>query len=163
MITLFIGTLALDCNPNRILPSLTIFLAYYNTVATFFTCLFSTRLGVPEARSISFLIQALFTITNGIWLTHGESPFYIVLEWIKYINPQYWAISSLIHQLLYSSGKCVLTGSGGECLVAAGDAFESHIGLVDISSSTSILVLIAIWTILRIVQYIILRSNELKY
>jgi hypothetical protein len=136
---------------------LTIFLAYYNTVATFFTCLFSTRLGGPEARSIAFLIQALFAITSGLWLHTGDSNFFSAIEWIKYINPQYWAMSSLIYQNVHLSGECEIFGDGNTCLVTTGDAFESYIRLVDIPSSTSIYALIGLWTGIRLAQYLILR------
>lgn len=160
--TLGFGALILDCNLNRLLPMLAIFVAYYNTVAAFFTCLFSSRLGGPEARSISFLMQALFAITSGLWIHNGDGIFFSAIEWLKFINPQYWAVSSLIYQNVHSSGECEILGTDGTCLVTAGDAFESHVRLMNITSSTSILSLIAIWTGIRIVQYLILRFNGLK-
>jgi hypothetical protein len=157
-----IGALLLDLNPAKLLSLLSIFVAYYNTVATFFTCLFSTRLGAAEARSLSFLIQALFCVTGGLWLHSGDSSFFYVLEWIKYINPQYWAVSSLIYLNVHLSGECEIFGDGNTCLVTTGDAFESYFRLVDIPSSTSIFAILGLWTGLRLVQYFILRFNGLN-
>ena len=154
--------MVLDCNLKQLVPMLAIFVAYYNTIASFFTCLFASKLGSPEARSISFLIQALFAITSGLWLHNGDSAIYRVIEWIQYINPQYWTVSSLISQNVYNTGECMINGSGNICLVTSGDVFESHVRLMEISSVSSILALIGLWTGIRIIQFMILSSKGFR-
>lgn len=154
----------MDCSPDwkRFLTILTLFTLYYNSVVSIYTCIFTTKLGRSEARTLSFLLQSFLAITNGLWVNSDDTAFYHVISWLQNINPMYWVVSTIIRLNSEGRGECVTTGDHSQCISRLGDLFIEEIRLQDISISASLAFVIIIWATIRFIQIILLASDSFE-
>ncbi len=162
MVALGSAYFILDFNPNLFifLNILAIFIVYYNTVLSLYTCLFSTRLGRPEARAFSFLLQAFLAITSGLWIHSDDTIYYDAISWISYINPMYWTLNALNYLNAQHLGPCVAENAMSDsCGAATGDYFLSQLRFEDIEPWKSLIVILGMWLVIRLIQLCLLAKQ----
>lgn len=148
------GYFVLNCNqdPLIFIGVSSIFVLYYNTVTALYTTVFATRLGRPEARSISFLIQGFIAITCGLWIHPSDTIFFGAISWLQYLNPMYWAFSTVVQLNSSGLGDCLHFDALGACKATVGDLFVQQARLVELKPFVSVLVLFSIWIVIRAIQ-----------
>ena len=134
-------------------------LAYYNTIVSFYTVIYSTRLNRSEARSVSFFAQAVLMITSGIWISEGDTMVYGWISWLQNINPNYWVLSPLLRNILAQQGKCLWVDHNSQCRAWEGDFMIENTRLASITSGTSLGALCCIFVSLRLIQLMLLSRD----
>ena len=144
----------LDFNPlmSRFLIILPLYILYYNAVVSLYLCLFSTRLGRPEARAASFLIQTFLALTSGLWIHQGDTLFYYLISWLQWLNPMYWTFSTFLTVNATGLGECLQVDRAGICRATVGDLFLRQTRPADISPYMSLLATLLIWIVIRLFQ-----------
>lgn len=105
---------------------------------------------------MSFGIQALIAVTNGIWITAADTLSFGYIHWIQYVNPNYWVTSPMIHAILQRTGDCSSYYSDGTCAIHLGDVVAMNMRMDHINPNASVLALFIIWLSVRLMQYVLL-------
>ena len=155
--------LLLESRPLQTVGSIVILLTviYYNCISSIFVLIYSTKLDRANARSISFIVQAVLCITSGLWIHKGDTFTYDLFAWIQYINPNYWVIPPLITSLLSRTGQCVME-MDGVCRLYLGDIAIVKGGIATIDPNQAIMVLMIITIVCRLLQGLLL-YRDLHY
>eukprot|EP00842_Homolaphlyctis_polyrhiza_P006969 jgi/Hompol1/861/HPOL_004835-RA len=154
--------LLLQCNASalRMQTIITLMVAYYNTIVALFTLVYTTGLSRPEARSVSFFLQALIGVMSGIWIKRGDTVLYDALSWIEYLNPTYWILQSVINANVAGAGDCVLVkrdAAGVEtCRAWQGDLVLAEARIDKMDPTVGLAFVIVIWIVLRLAQLALL-------
>ncbi|KAI8923070.1 P-loop containing nucleoside triphosphate hydrolase protein [Entophlyctis helioformis] len=141
----------------RFATIITLIVMYYNTIVSLYTLIYGTRLSRPEALSISFLLQAVVTMTSGLWIKRGDTALYDLVSWIQDINPMYWMLSPLIRATMAGAGTCiVLDADQSECRAHTGDLVIEQARLEHMSPDRAVAVVVGLWMLLRCLQLVLL-------
>ncbi|KAI8914451.1 Carboxylesterase family-domain-containing protein [Gorgonomyces haynaldii] len=129
---------------------------YYNCVVSLYTLIYSSRLGRPEARSVSFFMQALITVTSGLWIQKSDTFLYSILSFLQYMNPNYWVLSPMIQAILKQVGPCQQEYPDGSCAFHLGDAVFEQLRMDSIDTNHAIGILFVLWFGARFMQLALL-------
>jgi ABC-type multidrug transport system ATPase subunit len=147
----------LDCK-TQIRTIIVLITSYYNCIVSLYVLIYSTKLDRNEARSVSFFIQALLIVTSGLWIKSNDTKLYNTIHYIQYINPNYWILNPLLKTILHNNGKCIIYFDN-KCRIKWGDFVTELVdGGFDYSIDFCVIMMILLWIMMRILQYILLRN-----
>jgi hypothetical protein len=151
----------LGCSPieSSMTTVIALVVLYYNCIVSLYTLIYSTRLGRPEARNISFFAQALLAVTSGVWIKKGDTLVYSFMSWMEFINPNYWTLAPLIRANLVSAGECLVSVSDS-CRAKLGDLLVEQARLDHFSPNKAVQMLLIINAVLRLCQYLLLLRDS---